>query len=327
MSSSFNEGINLQEAMDRDVNEAPLLAEEMELEVEVNKLSAEKRKHGCKHYRRRCRIRAPCCNEIFDCRHCHNEAKNANEVDDLKRHDIPRHRVEKVICSLCDHEQDVKQVCEKCGVCMGDYYCDKCKFFDDETEKEQYHCDACGICRIGGRDNFFHCDRCGSCYTIALLNSHPCVENAMHQNCPVCVEYLFDSVMDISVLSCGHTMHRACLRQMTLHSQFCCPICSKSIQDMSRFWELLDQEIFLTPMPEEYRHKKVWVLCNDCGRTSNVNYHVIGHKCSGCGSYNTRSTCGPSESRSRSIEPSISSSVGSLPDQMGRAIAPEMLAE
>jgi hypothetical protein len=29
----------------------------------------------CQHYRRRCRIRAPCCNEIFDCRHCHNEAK------------------------------------------------------------------------------------------------------------------------------------------------------------------------------------------------------------------------------------------------------------
>jgi len=28
----------------------------------------------CEHYRRRCRIRAPCCNEVFDCRHCHNEA-------------------------------------------------------------------------------------------------------------------------------------------------------------------------------------------------------------------------------------------------------------
>lgn len=30
--------------------------------------------HRCKHYRRRCRIRAPCCNEIYSCRHCHNEA-------------------------------------------------------------------------------------------------------------------------------------------------------------------------------------------------------------------------------------------------------------
>ena len=28
----------------------------------------------CKHYRRRCMIRAPCCNEIYACRHCHNEA-------------------------------------------------------------------------------------------------------------------------------------------------------------------------------------------------------------------------------------------------------------
>jgi hypothetical protein len=28
----------------------------------------------------------------------------------------------------------------------------------------------------------------GSCYSNALQNGHPCVENAMHQNCPVCVE-------------------------------------------------------------------------------------------------------------------------------------------
>lgn len=30
---------------------------------------------SCTHYRRRCKIRAPCCDEVFDCRHCHNEAK------------------------------------------------------------------------------------------------------------------------------------------------------------------------------------------------------------------------------------------------------------
>lgn len=28
----------------------------------------------CVHYKRRCKIRAPCCNQIFYCRHCHNEA-------------------------------------------------------------------------------------------------------------------------------------------------------------------------------------------------------------------------------------------------------------
>ena len=35
--------------------------------------------HGCKHYRRRCRMVAPCCGEVFWCRHCHNELKTANE--------------------------------------------------------------------------------------------------------------------------------------------------------------------------------------------------------------------------------------------------------
>lgn len=43
-----------------------------------------------------------------------------------------------VICSLCDHEQDVKQVCENCGVCMGEYFCTKCKFFDDEVSVLSY---------------------------------------------------------------------------------------------------------------------------------------------------------------------------------------------
>ncbi|GLT80753.1 hypothetical protein SLA2020_521770 [Shorea laevis] len=62
--------------------------------------------YGCSHYRRRCKIRAPCCNEVFDCRHCHNKAKNSLDTDSLDPHDIPRHEVKKVICSLCDTEQD-----------------------------------------------------------------------------------------------------------------------------------------------------------------------------------------------------------------------------
>lgn len=80
-------------------------------------------------------------------------------------------------------------------------------------------------CRIGGRENFFHCSKCskflfhflfflhlmvysefgivlerdltallyfghdlGCCYSTILRNSHPCVEGAMHHDCPVCFE-------------------------------------------------------------------------------------------------------------------------------------------
>lgn len=248
--------------------------------------------YGCPHYRRRCRIRAPCCNEIFDCRHCHNEAKNSIKVDKAQRHDIPRHQVQQVICSLCNTEQEVRQVCINCGVCMGKYFCETCKLFDDDTSKKQYHCNGCGICRIGGRENFFHCYKCRCCYSVLLKNSHPCVEGAMHHDCPVCFEYLFESTDDVTVMPCGHTIHQNCLKEMREHLQYACPLCSKSVCDMSKVWEKFDMEIAAIPMPEPYQNKMVWILCNDCGKTSKVHFHVLAQKCLNCKSYNTRQTRG-----------------------------------
>ncbi|GAB2215184.1 hypothetical protein Droror1_Dr00019563 [Drosera rotundifolia] len=244
--------------------------------------------YGCSHYRRRCKIRAPCCNEVFDCRHCHNEAKNALEIDPLHRHDVPRHEIKQVICSLCATEQDVQQYCIECGVCMGKYFCGICNFFEDDVSKKQYHCDECGICRIGGQENFFHCKSCGCCYSKSMKGAHRCVEKAMHHNCPVCFEFLFDTRKDITVLRCGHTIHLECAQDMENHCRYTCPICSKSICDMSDVWEKLDKEVASVPMPDIYRNKMVWILCNDCGANSEVHFHIVAHKCPGCNSYNTR---------------------------------------
>ncbi|KAH0465813.1 hypothetical protein IEQ34_005916 [Dendrobium chrysotoxum] len=193
--------------------------------------------HGCKHYKRRCKIRAPCCNEIFHCRHCHNES-----MVQSNRHELCRHDVKRVICLICDSEQPVAKVCANCGVNMGEYFCEVCKFYDDDTEKGQYHCDECGICRVGGRENFFHCKKCGSCYSIELLDKHLCIENSMRHHCPICYEYLFDSLKVTSVLNCGHTIHKECFQEMINHSQYACPICSKSVCDMSSHWQELDEE-------------------------------------------------------------------------------------
>ncbi|KAM3332450.1 hypothetical protein ACQJBY_027947 [Aegilops geniculata] len=242
--------------------------------------------YGCAHYRRRCRIRAPCCNEIFDCRHCHNESKNSIKIDTPRRHELPRHELQQVICSLCGTEQEVRQVCINCGVCMGKYFCEVCKLFDDDVSKQQYHCHACGICRIGGRENFFHCSKCGCCYSKVLKNSHACVEGAMHHDCPICFEYLFESRNDVSVLPCGHTIHEKCLKEMKEHCQFACPLCSKSVCDMSKAWERLDAE--LATLSNSFDDKMVRILCNDCGAVSEVQFHLIAHKCHSCKSYNTR---------------------------------------
>lgn len=104
-------------------------------------------------------------------------------------------------------------------------------------------------------------------------------------------------------------------------NRYCCPICTKSIMDMSATWKMIDEEVSIgrvyqvnscyptrgkcfdiymfvlqieaTMMPDEYRRKKVWVLCNDCNDTTEVFFHILGHKCRHCKSYNTRSIAPP----------------------------------
>ncbi|KAH7681860.1 Zn-finger protein [Dioscorea alata] len=161
---------------------------------------------GCQHYHRRCRIRAPCCNEVFDCRHCHNEAKNSINVESVHRHNLPRHEVQKVICSLCGTEQ---------------------------------------------------------------MASNPCIEWALLHDCPVCFEYLFESINDVSVLPCVHTIHSVC--------------------DMSKVLEKLDIEIAATPMPDLYHNLIIIKItnANDCGVNSEVKFHIVAQKCLNCKSYNT----------------------------------------
>ncbi|CAI9108031.1 OLC1v1007543C2 [Oldenlandia corymbosa var. corymbosa] len=245
-----------------------------------------KMQYGCEHYRRRCKLRTPCCNQIFTCRHCHNEAASALS-NPKERHELVRQDVKQVICAVCNTEQEVAEFCSKCGIKFGEYFCQICKFYDDDTSKEQFHCDDCGICRVGGRDKFFHCAKCGSCYSVDLQDNHSCVENSMKHHCPICYEFLFDSVKGTTIMKCGHTIHAGCFSEMIRQNQYRCPICSKSALNMSEYWETLEQEIAGAPMPEVYRYE-VSVLCNDCNSTSKAFFHIFGHKCKQCNSYNTR---------------------------------------
>jgi len=234
---------------------------------------------GCAHYRRRCKLRAPCCGELYSCRFCH---------DADKQHAMNRHDVKSVVCSTCNHEQSPQASCEICGTTFGAYFCGVCNLFDDDVKKDQFHCDKCGICRVGGRENFFHCDTCGACYSTELRNNHVCVPNSMQRDCPICCEFLFDSLEAPQVLRCGHTIHRKCLESYSAHGGYTCPLCNASVCDMRAAWSVLDEEIEQTPMPEELAQRMVKVLCNDCHAHSEPQFHALGLKCSDCGSYNTR---------------------------------------
>eukprot|EP00960_Hanusia_phi_P046517 757885-Hanusia_phi.AAC.2 len=158
-----------------EVNEEEELSEEedgadsgWETSDDENKDGAQNdpsRTRGCSHYSRGCQLVSPCCQKVFWCRFCHDEASD---------HAIDRHAVKEVKCVVCGLVQPVGPVCvgEGCDNAFGKYFCSICNFFDDNISGEPFHCNGCGICRKGGRENFFHCDTCGCCYSNALRDNH-----------------------------------------------------------------------------------------------------------------------------------------------------------
>jgi RING finger/CHY zinc finger protein 1 len=240
----------------------------------------------CKHYRRRCAIVAPCCDNIFPCRLCHNDAQT---------HEIERKRVAEVVCLLCSPStrQPAGPSCISCGVRFADYYCATCKLWDEDGAKKNiYHCDGCSICRIGPKDKYFHCDKCCACYPLSLQGNHVCISGAMQNNCPICLEDMFSSRRPVVILKCGHNIHAHCQRVMsrmeTLQS-IRCPTCSKTVvDDPSEIWKELESHMEQHPMPDEIRGVRVSILCNDCSCISTeVPLNLIAMKCIRCGSYNT----------------------------------------
>ncbi|KAD4178560.1 hypothetical protein E3N88_27151 [Mikania micrantha] len=182
--------------------------------------------HGCEHYKRRCKLRAPCCNKLFSCRHCHNKYTHASN-DPIESHKMVLKDVKQVVCLICNTEQPVSHICANCGVKMGEYFCAICNLYDDDTSKQQFHCYDCGICRLNGRDNYYHCQKCGCCLSIELRGRHVCSENAIKKECPVCLEHLFHSIKPMTNMHCGHAVHLGCYFEMMSKNQPLCPGCSK----------------------------------------------------------------------------------------------------
>jgi len=242
---------------------------------------------GCQHYKRKCKLVAPCCDKIYSCRFCHD--------DDVVGHTIDRRKVVEVVCGRCSRRQEVGPRCsqEDCDTVFGEaHFCGTCKLFDD-VDKGQYHCDGCGICRVGGRDNFHHCDTCGLC--LPRDKPHKCIQDTSHNNCPVCMEDIHTSRDAAHIPPCSHLLHQKCYSAMLKQGLYACATCGLAMQDMSRVWMDIDREVAQTPMPREYAELYRVILCRDCNKKSTVLFHIVGMKCGqeGCGSYNTSLDGGP----------------------------------
>ncbi|KAI9025760.1 zinc-ribbon-domain-containing protein, partial [Phycomyces nitens] len=245
---------------------------------------------GCQHYQRNCKLQAACCEKIFVCRFCHDEASD---------HAIVRNETKNMLCMLCKTIQPAGKDCNNCGEQMATYYCDKCKLWDNIPNKEIYHCDDCGICRRGkglGED-FFHCMKCNICMVISIKDKHRCIERNLESDCPICGEYMFTSTAKVIFMAshqyiyiydlpCGHCIHKHCY-ETYLQRAYQCPTCLKSLCNMKEYFNRLDQELQRQPMPVEYEHYLSYIFCNDCEEKSIAKYHFFYHKCKHCKSYNT----------------------------------------
>ncbi|KAL6848619.1 hypothetical protein ACP4OV_021202 [Aristida adscensionis] len=207
----------------------------------------EKKIFGCEHYKRNCKLVAACCNKLFTCRFCH---------DKVSDHTMERKATVEMMCMLCLKVQPVGPNCEtpSCnGLSMAKYYCSICKFFDDE--RSIYHCPFCNLCRVGsglGTD-FFHCMKCNCCLGMSLIE-HKCREKMLEMNCPICCDFLFTSSAAVRCLPCGHFMHSACFQAYTC-THYTCPVCCKSLGDMTVYFGMLDGLLAAEELPEEYRDR------------------------------------------------------------------------
>jgi len=245
---------------------------------------------GCAHYKRFALVRAPCCGIFYSCRLCHDEDNN---------HKMDRYKIEMMKCMECYKVQAVNQFCseEKCvrhNHPLARYYCGICKLFDDDQTKQIYHCPYCNICRLGkglGID-FRHCMKCNCCINLSVKN-HNCLSKALEGNCPICGDAMFTSTSEYKGLRCGHLMHLNCYKEYVLRSHeqlywYRCPVCRKSMDDMTEYFSQLDAVVEAQPMPEEFTNKKVSVNCLDCENSCDVIFHFMYNKCLVCGSYNTQ---------------------------------------
>jgi len=196
-------------------------------------------KLGCKHYARTCKLRHPVTGQIFNCRLCCEEVREANGYND----ELPvldRHEVTEILCMRCNTLQPAGPKCisESCSANprFAKYSCKICNLYDD-ANIEIYHCPYCNVCRKGqglGID-FRHCMRCNACISIPDYDDHVCIPQRLQGHCPICRESLFESTAPLRGLSCGHVMHLSCFKLYVLSCRFgkiTCPYCKREIPNI-----------------------------------------------------------------------------------------------
>ena len=97
-----------------------------------------------------------------------------------------------------------------------------------------------------------------------------------------------ESRSSLSILkNCGHCIHENCLKEAVEQGQYQCPICKKSMCDLTEQWIIYRMFKKIQPMPDEFKNTVSYIVCNDCEIRSYTDYHFAYHECKHCDGFNT----------------------------------------
>ena len=190
--------------------------------------------YECSHYKQEYEIYTKCCKKWYKCKSCHNK-KNTHILDISK--------ISRIKCLYCFKKQDPKQYCNniECGKYLGIYYCKKCMIFNNNyIENKIFHCNKCNRCLNSNSEITTHCNICNCCYENNL--PHICSDNKLNNNCGICIENIIKPLEKLTILKCGHIIHKFCMDDYVNHSIFVskkkkifCPICRDNILNIQNY--------------------------------------------------------------------------------------------
>ncbi len=118
---------------------------------------------GWSHGKSNLKVQCATCDQWYMCGLCHDIAED---------HRMNRWETQAMLCTLCSYKQPTSQTCVRCNTLTARYYCDICKYWNDDMDKTLYHCNDCGVCYPGLRADFYHCKVCYISNSHYLFNAH-----------------------------------------------------------------------------------------------------------------------------------------------------------
>ena len=102
---------------------------------------------------------------------------------------------------------------------------------------------------------------------------------------PQMLSEAYDAYKDKVVFPSENLLHKT--TGLLQNGIYQCPLCKKSLIDMTNNWNRIEAYMSSTQMPEQYRDQTSNILCNDCEKKNTVPFHFMYHKCLDCNSWNT----------------------------------------